>query len=749
MNDLKLTTDQLLAELGSTFGYSSFRPLQQETIEAILAGRDVFVLMPTGGGKSLCYQLPALLDDGLTVVVSPLIALMKDQVDSLRSRGVAATFINSSLDSAEVGRRQAAIARREIKLVYVAPERLMMPSFLQLLKAFPPTFIAVDEAHCISEWGHDFRPEYRELRQLRSLFPSAALGAFTATATSRVQADIVAQLGLQKAAILRSSFNRPNLVYDVWRKRGGDEQLQRLVQERAGSSGIVYCLARAETERVAAMLSMAGHRAAPYHAGLSSAERQRTQDAFLSNEVPIIVATIAFGMGIDKPNVRFVVHYDLPKSLEGYYQESGRAGRDGDPSDCILLFSYADVAKYEYFVTQKESLAEQNLARTQLRLMADWAEGAACRRKSLLAYFDETFDGQPGPCCDVCRDQGAQVDFTIPAQMLLSCILRTGQRFGLTYVVDVLRAGSDPRIAQLHHDQLSTYGIGRDRSKEDWQYLGRQLRQGGYLDEEPEHRVLSVTDRGRTFLAGSERVLLPAPPAPRSRTPSAARSTLPSPSPRTKGLSRTARASVELFHEGLDPETIAAQRYLSISTVEGHLEEGIAIGEIADIDGLVAPEKQRVIQAAIAQAGSRTLLKPIKELLDDSISYAEIRFVCATLHRDDEPNGPTGVPRVDGPALRNARSEIPAEVPVGVPVTIDERLFERLRDLRRRLADERQAPAFIIFPDRVLRDMVIALPSRRSALLAISGVGERKADDFGKVFLAEIANYLQEPSYNL
>src|SRR6266545_257311 len=421
------TIDDARAALRTTFGYSSFRPLQEDIVRAILLREDVFVLMPTGGGKSLCYQLPALLLDGVTVVVSPLIALMKDQVDALRALGVSATFINSSLDFAEASQRQRAIARGEISIVYAAPERVVQPGFMRLLESIPLAFFAIDEAHCVSEWGHDFRPEYRELAQLRDRFPSTPLGAFTATATQRVEADIVAQLRLQRASRFRGSFNRPNLYYAVKRKSNGDQQLLELLGARPEASGIVYCQARAETERVADCLQRAGISAAAYHAGLSSSERQHRQDAFIRDETRVIVATIAFGMGIDKPDVRFVVHYDLPRSLEGYYQESGRAGRDGDPADCIVLYGYGDAAKQKYFADQKIADAEREVALRQLRQMTDWAEATSCRRRSLLAYFDEQLDGETARCCDICDDPPELADYTIPAQMLLSCAVRTGE----------------------------------------------------------------------------------------------------------------------------------------------------------------------------------------------------------------------------------------------------------------------------------------------------------------------------------
>ena len=503
----------LLATLRSTFGYAAFRPYQREIIQSIMDGRDVLALLPTGGGKSLCYQIPALLFDGLTVVVSPLIALMKDQVDRLQSLGIAATYINSSLDPTEIRERQMAVARGEVKLLYVAPERLMAGGFIRRLARLQVSLVAIDEAHCISAWGHDFRPEYRELSRIREMLPDVTLAAFTATATRRVQDDIVAQLGLRDLASFCASFNRPNLFYDVRPKQSAYADLRDYLRSQPRGSGIIYCSTRNGTEDLAAKLMADGFAATAYHAGLASEERQRRQDAFLTDEVQIIVATIAFGMGIDKPNVRFVVHFDLPKNLEGYYQESGRAGRDGLPSDCILYYSYGDVGRQEYFIRQKASEQEREIAHIQLKQMADWASNQECRRRALLAYFDEEYDSEVERCCDVCEsDDGVPVDYTIAAQQLMSCVARTRERFGMTHVIEVLRGSRAQRVLQLHHDQLSTYGIGRDRPADEWRYLAHQLVRRGYmLQDAAAFNVLKITERGREVLFRGERVLLPAP----------------------------------------------------------------------------------------------------------------------------------------------------------------------------------------------------------------------------------------------
>ncbi len=726
-----IASDERVREmLRTTFGYDSFRPLQQEIVETILDRQDVFVLMPTGGGKSLCYQLPALLMNGLTVVVSPLIALMKDQVDSLQMLGVPATFINSSLDPSEIGRRQAAVARGEIKLLYVAPERLTNPGFLSLLANARISLFAIDEAHCISEWGHDFRPEYRELRRVRQQFPAIPFATFTATATTRVHQDIVKQLGLENAASFRGSFNRPNLFYEVRPKRDADRQLVEYLEHRGGGSGIVYCLSRKEVDDVAQMLRGAGFHAVAYHAGLSSNERRQRQEAFARDEADIVVATIAFGMGIDKPDVRFVVHYDMPKNLEGYYQESGRAGRDGDPSDCILFFAASDVAKHEYFIKQKSSEQERAVARDQLRKMADWAESAQCRRRALLAYFDEDFDSQPEPCCDACRSPVATTDSTVLALMFLSCVALTRERFGMTYVVDVLRGGSDERITRARHDQLATYGIGRDRPKEEWLQLARELIRVGYLRRDGEYGILKLTPQGSAVLANQDaRVMLTMPERARPKErPSSHQGIVSTP----ETLGGTARGSLDLFLGGLDPLEIAEARHLALSTAEGHIAEAIETGTLTDIDRLVDAKTRRLIEQTVAELGQGTLMRPIKEHLGDDVTYGEIRYVLAAQHYESK----SGLSRSASQGFRETGA-----AGRGDP---DPHLFERLRNVRKQIADEREVPAYMVFHDSVLRQMSAERPATRPALLQIPGIGERKAEEFGDAFLREIAKYARE-----
>src|SRR5689334_6374295 len=373
------------------FGYDEFRPLQREIIDDALAGRDVFALLPTGGGKSLCFQLPALLRDGVTIVVSPLIALMKDQVDALRTSGIAATFLNSTLGANEARERFRGLHRNEFRLLYVAPERLMMESFLESALNWNIAQIAIDEAHCISEWGHDFRPEYRELKKLRAQFPDVPVMALTATATKRVRDDIVKQLKLRQPCCYVASFNRPNLTYRVVPKSSAYEQVLYFVRARPNESGIVYCASRKSSNALAEKLTKDGIKALPYHAGMEPRERTRNQEAFLRDDARVITATIAFGMGIDKPNVRFVIHHDLPKNVEGYYQETGRAGRDGLASECVLLFSASDVAKQLGFIEEITDEGEKRVAKAQLRRMIDYGETTFCRRSNLLEYFSEKF----------------------------------------------------------------------------------------------------------------------------------------------------------------------------------------------------------------------------------------------------------------------------------------------------------------------------------------------------------------------
>ena len=609
-----MQTSELRDLLKRSFGFDSFRPLQHEIMEESLAGRDVFALLPTGGGKSLCYQLPALIRPGLTVVVSPLIALMKDQVDAMGAVGIPATCLNSTLDAEESARRRDKLERVEYRLLYVAPERLMLEGFLQELQRRNVSLIAVDEAHCISEWGHDFRPEYRRLAELRDLLPKVPILALTATATERVRDDILRQLRLRNPAVYIAGFNRPNLTYRVVAKHQPYEQVSAFVHEHHSDSGIVYCQSRRSTEQLAERLHADGIPARPYHAGLTAEARNRHQDLFLRDEIRVITATIAFGMGINKPNVRFVIHYDLPKNIEGYYQETGRAGRDGLPAECLLLFGAGDTVKYAQFIEQKTDPGEQAIARRQLQEIVHYAESARCRRVELLGYFGEPFEG---PCtgCDNCLSPRQTFDGTLDAQKFLSCVYRirekSGFGVGLNHVVEVLTGASTEKIRRRRHETLSTYGIGRDHSRQEWAVIGRELVRLGLLQQTAEKfSILELTAQGRTVLSEHSPVTL-----------------------------------------------------------------------------------------------SRRIAPPPASLAPTSTS--------AGSHRAGA-------------------------------IAFDEALFERLRRLRKRLADARNVPAYIVFSDVSLRQMASDMPRDAQAFSRITGVGEKKLREFAEVFLSEITAYVED-----
>jgi ATP-dependent DNA helicase RecQ len=609
---------QLLPALKQYFGFTSFRPLQEEIIRDALAGRDVFALLPTGGGKSLCFQLPAMVRPGLTVVVSPLISLMKDQVDALQAGGMLATFLNSTLEGGEARERLRRLYQGEYRLLYVAPERLMLSGTLEALQQWKVNRIAIDEAHCISEWGHDFRPEYRQLAELRGRFPNLPMMALTATATERVRRDIVAQLRLREPRCYVASFNRPNLIYRVSAKQRAYEQVVALIQARPEESGIVYCQARKTAEELAGRLARDGVKAAPYHAGLDDPVRAEHQERFLRDETRVICATIAFGMGINKPNVRFVVHYDLPKNMEGFYQETGRAGRDGLPSECLLLFSAGDVVKHSRFIDAKPDLKERQIARQQLQQMMHYAESSECRRAVLLRYFGEAYHEADCGACDNCLSPRETYDGTVAAQKFLSCVYRIRERsgfhVGLGHVVDVLTGAETEKVRKWGHETLSTYGIGAEHARPEWQRIGRELVRLGYLRQNAEKfNVLELTTEGRAVL--------------RQRQP--------------------IRLTKAVKAPELPPE--------------------------ADLVGGPPPPKAR-------RAGE---------------------------------------------------------------ITCDETLFARLRQLRRRLADERGVPPYIIFSDVTLRLMARAYPTSPAEFGRLSGVGERKLQEFCALFTAEIADYLR------
>ncbi|MBR1638141.1 MAG: DNA helicase RecQ [Treponema sp.] len=501
--------------LKSVFGYDRFRPLQEEIITSILKGRDTLGVMPTGGGKSVCYQLPALIFPGLTVVVSPLISLMHDQVSSLEASGIHSVFLNSSLEWEEYLAAAGEIRRGEVKIVYVSPEGLSTGRIRDLLSSSDVSVscFTIDEAHCISEWGHDFRPDYLEIRSIRNLFPKAVMLALTATATEQVRQDIIRNLSLQSPEVFVSSFNRENIFLEVQPKRNGLEQVIECIKKHPGDSGIIYCNSRKQTDELTSKLDKMGYSVLNYHAGLSDQVRTKNQDMFIKDEVQIIVATVAFGMGIDKPDVRFVINYDLPKSLAEYYQEIGRAGRDGLPSDALLLFSAGDIHKIRFFF---QDAADPQKSEILLQGMINYASSHHCRRKSLLAYFGEKYSSPDDSveakqrCCDVCRNGTMPLkDVTVPAQKLMSCIIRTKQRFGAAYVIDVLTGNLSKRIAENGHNKLSTWNIGDEFSKDGWFELLELLIEEQLIARTGEYKILEITPSGKSFLVNRNELYLP------------------------------------------------------------------------------------------------------------------------------------------------------------------------------------------------------------------------------------------------
>ncbi|MFN0116671.1 MAG: DNA helicase RecQ [Elusimicrobiota bacterium] len=595
----------LLSQLKKYFGYTSFRPFQEEIIQAVFEKRDIIALLPTGGGKSLCFQLPALMQEGLTLVISPLISLMKDQVDALQSNGLPATFLNSSLNDDELFKRIQEISASQYKLVYLAPERLMMPEFLGRIKKWNISLLVIDEAHCISEWGHDFRPEYRKLPQLREYLPQVPFLALTATATPRVRTDIETHLQLKNAKVVVASFNRPNLSYTVLHKSKPNEQLLAYMKAHPNDSGIVYCQSRATTEQLATYLLENGMKALPYHAGLNPDIRAKNQELFLRDEIPVICATIAFGMGINKSNVRYVIHFDLPKNIEGYYQETGRAGRDGLPSECVMFFQVGDAAKQRRFINQKENEVERSHALHQLNDMVSYAEAADCRRQRLLIYFGENWPEENCKSCDNCLSPREKTDGILLAQKFLSCVYRVHQKsgfgVGLLSIVQILRGKTSPIVEKWGYDSLSTFGIGKDLSRRQWTEIGRELIRLKLIEQTPDQfSVLKLTARGWEALTKKEPIFL-------TKRPSS------------------------------------------------HVKE-----------------------------------KEPAKLASSSVGF------------------------------------------------VDTGLFERLRKLRKKLADEKQVPAYVIFSDATLKQMASLKPKNKSEFSRINGVGEKKLGEWADIFLAEI-----------
>ncbi len=597
--------------LHSVFGYDSFRLQQDEIIEQLAQGGEALVLMPTGGGKSLCYQIPALLREGVGIVVSPLIALMQDQVSALRQVGVRAAFLNSTLNADEVREVETAMRRGELDLLYVAPERLLMPRMQTLMQESKLALFAIDEAHCVSQWGHDFRPEYIQLSVLHERFPNVPRIALTATADAPTRREIIQRLALQEARVFVSGFDRPNIRYRIMENQGNarEELLRFIRNEHEGDAGIVYCLSRKRVDETAAWLGSKGLKALPYHAGMSNEQRQQHQTRFLREDGVIIVATIAFGMGIDKPDVRFVAHLNLPKSLESYYQETGRAGRDGLPANAWMIYGLQDVITLRQMQENADTdEAHKRIERHKLDAMLGFCELTSCRRQALLRYFDDALE-KPCGNCDTCLEPPVTWDATVAAQKALSCVHRTGQRFGVNYVVDVLLGKDDERIQRFGHDQVSTFGIGKELAQDEWRHLFRQLISHGLLSVDIEaHGSLRLTDASRPVLRGEQALPL-------------------------RKFVKTSKARTK------------------------------------------------------SQKGSSHNLK------------------------QDDAN-----------------------------------LWEALRTLRTQLADQQGVPAYVIFHDATLMEMVERQPQGLAQLATISGIGERKLDAYGEAFLTVLQQHQRQAS---
>ena len=703
---------QLLPLLKQYFGFTSFRPLQEEIIRDALARKDVFALLPTGGGKSLCFQLPAMAQPGLTVVVSPLIALMKDQVDALQASGVPATFLNSSLAAGESRARLRGLHNGQYRLLYAAPERLMLSGVMSDLQRWNVNLLAVDEAHCISEWGHDFRPEYRQLAGLRQLFPTVPMMALTATATERVRKDIVTLLKLREPSCYVASFNRPNLTYRVFAKNKPYQQVLEFLRARPRESGIVYCQSRKSTESVANRLDEDGVKARPYHAGLTTKERTEHQELFLRDEVRVICATIAFGMGINKPNVRFVVHYDLPKNIEGYYQETGRAGRDGLPSECVLLFSAGDVMKQTRFIDEKPDPREQAIARAQLQQMVHYAECSGCRRGELLGYFGEKSVQDNCGACDNCLSPRDTYDGTLAAQKFLSCIYRirqhSGFEFGINQIVEVLTGAETEGIRKWGHEKLSTYGIGGEHSRSEWKAIGRELIRLGLVGQSPLEKfsVLGLTPEGLAMLKQRKPVRLTRPVG------------VPVPTAHRVGdiacdellFERLVRLRKQLADERAVPPHILFSDVSLRQMARDYPRSERDLGRVSGMSERKLQEFGRVFLAVIAG------------------------------HLETQPRQIFAETSFEEPSARPGQSRRTAPTDEG---PYDKDLFERLRELRRQLATERGLPAYFILHDSALRQMARAYPATEEEFASIPTIGPRKASDFAALFVAAIREHVE------
>jgi len=658
------------------------RPLQYEAMRAACEGRSSLVVLPTGGGKSLCYQAPALLADEPTVVVSPLIALMKDQVDGLLARNVPAAFLNSSLDAADRRRVAEGVANRAYRLIFVAPERFASERSWELLATGGIGSFAIDEAHCISHWGHDFRSDYRKLNQLKHRFPGASVHAFTATATPRVRQDIIAQLALADPVVLVGDFFRPNLVYSVRRRGHAFDDVCDAVAERSGMAGIVYCIRRRDVDELTADLTACGIKAVGYHAGMSDEQRTRAQDAFAAGAVDVVVATVAFGMGIDRADIRFVIHAAMPKSIEHYQQETGRAGRDGKKAECILFFSGGDFGKWKGIIEQNES-THREVFTDLLSEMYRFCTGVSCRHRKLVTYFGQQWTRNSCGACDVCNDGPEPLgDSTVIAQKIMSAVHRTGERFGAAYVCEVLLGHESERILGRGHEQLSTFGLLRDHDKPTLTAWIDQLEDGGLVEREREYRVVRITAQGWQVLRSQAEARLFPVQVRQERK-------------------RTRRAT-----SALGPElSCPACGYSLIGSTSGVCPE---CGQALAFEQL-GISKARFLKRARELAGSEPDGGQHETSVEDNSAHASV-------------------------GARRALPDSPLE-------GTDQALFEKLRTLRREIADEMNAPAFVVFSDKTLRALARAKPVNEDALLAVKGIGPVKCESFGPQFLEVIREY--------
>ena len=695
----QISTRSPLEILENIFRHTEFRPFQEEIINHVLKGQDALVVLPTGGGKSLCYQLPALMFGGVTVVVSPLISLMQDQVMQLTNLGIRAAFLNHTVENAEYIATMQAVRQGKIKLLYLAPETLMKSEILIMLDDADVTCLAIDEAHCISQWGHDFRPDYRELVSIRERFQSAVCIALTATATPRVQQDIKKLLKFEEGHEFIGSFNRENLFIAVEPKVESFDQTLAFLHKHRQESGIIYCQTIKQVESLCRDLTARRISVLPYHAGLDDEIRKQNQDAFIKGDVRVIVATIAFGMGIDKADVRFVLHAGLPKEPESYYQEIGRSGRDGLPADCLLLFSYGDVDTIDHFINQGAS-SERQGRQERLQTLVSWATSIACRRKVLLAYFGEQYENENCGMCDNCRNsEREQSDLTTLAQKFLSCVLRTGQMFGEAYIIDLLRGSRRKQILDNRHDRLSTHGIGTDHSKTQWRYLSLQFLQHKLLERDAQHGSLRVTQKGWGVLNRGDQFWGLPVESVRS-TPS---EVLPEYSSELFELLQAERDKIaemggvlpnEVFH---DNALKAMATYFPTSEEPFRLMPGVGSAKSQKYADVFLP----IIYAYVKKYGT----DPIK-------SGTEASNTSETA--SEEPN------------------EYALE------------LFERLRETRKTIADEEGVPAFVVFWNKTLEEMATYFPQTKEEFMQIPRVSPTKAEKYADIFLPIIRAYCEK-----